>query len=502
VGELTSTSSQAYQYFAAGELAREEQRYAIAVRYFEQALEYDSTFALALFRLSETYYQSGERGGLDRDYANKAWELRAHLGIKDSMALDAWRQRLNRNVQDALAAYRKMLNEWPDDRAVIRDLISLLYYYWFFAEAAEVAREGLELYPDDQIIASFGWPSMANTGHIEEAIASIQAYLERHTRSVRGWEELGWRYLELGQTDSAEEAFQQVLEIDPSFLFAQRGIGSCHYQRGDLDRALETCEQILERSDLLPAERVGIISDIRNWVCLSGIHASAGRFEKALELINEARKLITDPQRDARLERDRGWLLLRMGRADEVLLAAQTLAKRKEEVIYASNVALEIGGRAFVMLDSLEAAERMARELAVEGQIIQRYVFVSHKIRAEIALASGDHERAFVYLKEMQKLIEMIGLGLTSIEYWEDLARSYEMAGQLDEAVNALKELLRLRGGYALAHYELGKIYELMNRPDDAKDEYERFLEMWSNADEGLPQLEDARERLAKLQGV
>jgi hypothetical protein len=40
-----------------------------------------------------------------------------------------------------------------------------------------------------------------------------------------------------------------------------------------------------------------------------------------------------------------------------------------------------------------------------------------------------------------------------------------------------------------------------MGRPADAKGEFRRFLDMWSEADEGLPQLVDARERLAALSG-
>jgi hypothetical protein len=61
------------------------------------------------------------------------------------------------------------------------------------------------------------------------------------------------------------------------------------------------------------------------------------------------------------------------------------------------------------------------------------------------------------------------------------------------------EEWLRRCGGHALAHYELGQIYEEMKRPADAKREYAKFLEMWSEADEGLPQLVDARKRLAVL---
>ena len=499
VSELTSASFQAYQYFTAGMLAREEQRHANAIRYFEQALEYDSTFALALFRLSEVHFESGERGQLVRDYANRAWELAAHLTKKDLMRLKAWRQRMNWNFPDALATYREMLNEWPDDQEVIRELTSVLFYFRYFTEAAEVARKGFKLYPDDQILAGFGWPSLACSGHMEEAIASIRKYLERHPRSVRGWEELGWRYLQKGKTDSAEAAFHRVLEIDPTFLEAQSGIGRCYYQRGNLNKAVDTFEQILRRSDLLPSVRVFLLTSLRQGMYLSWLYAEKGRFEKALELFEEARQLVTDPERDARLERERGWLLLRMKRADEVLLAARNLAKRTEST-YAPTVALEMSARAFVVLDSLETAEHIVAELGSIRDWWGAYiVLLSHKITAEIALARGNPERALVSLKEMERQAAF-GPGLIDIEYREDLARSYRMAGQLGKAAEALRELLHLYGGHAIAHYELGLIYEELDRPDAAKQEYEKFLQMWSEADEGLPQVEDTKRRLAALE--
>ena len=74
------------------------------------------------------------------------------------------------------------------------------------------------------------------------------------------------------------------------------------------------------------------------------------------------------------------------------------------------------------------------------------------------------------------------------------------MAGDYKASEFELKDLLRVNGGHALAHYELGKLYDEMNRPDDAEQEYTIFLDMWSEADEGLPQLVDARKRLEALQ--
>jgi tetratricopeptide (TPR) repeat protein len=75
----------------------------------------------------------------------------------------------------------------------------------------------------------------------------------------------------------------------------------------------------------------------------------------------------------------------------------------------------------------------------------------------------------------------------------------FALRGRPDEAAKVHEELLRIHGGHALSHYELGKIYQELGRPEDARQEFSKFLEMWSQADEGLPQLEDARARLAAL---
>ena len=92
--------------------------------------------------------------------------------------------------------------------------------------------------------------------------------------------------------------------------------------------------------------------------------------------------------------------------------------------------------------------------------------------------------------------------GLGYVEYFVMLAEAHKLAGDLEKAVSVNNDLLHIYGGHALSHYELGKLYEELNRPADARSEYEKFLDMWSNADEGIPQLEDARGRLTALKGA
>jgi len=45
----------------------------------------------------------------------------------------------------------------------------------------------------------------------------------------------------------------------------------------------------------------------------------------------------------------------------------------------------------------------------------------------------------------------------------------------------------------------LGKIYELQGDTDKAIEHYEKFLDLWKDADPGIPEVEDARKRLDGL---
>ena len=51
-----------------------------------------------------------------------------------------------------------------------------------------------------------------------------------------------------------------------------------------------------------------------------------------------------------------------------------------------------------------------------------------------------------------------------------------------------------------LGHYELARLEEARGELDAASEHYRRFLAHWGEADVPLPSIEDARERLARIE--
>ena len=129
-----------------------------------------------------------------------------------------------------------------------------------------------------------------------------------------------------------------------------------------------------------------------------------------------------------------------------------------------------------------------------EGRAAEAISFLEKKFRLQIPIISLTYARTFT---------------LYNFPLDQDvLARAYQQMRNIDKAIVEYKKLLTFdpasqdrRIHNPVYHYRLARLCEQKGLREEAKKEYVRFLQLWKEADPGLPELMDANKRVALLQG-
>jgi tetratricopeptide (TPR) repeat protein len=131
-------------------------------------------------------------------------------------------------------------------------------------------------------------------------------------------------------------------------------------------------------------------------------------------------------------------------------------------------------------------------------------------LASEILLAENLPEKAIETLNQSPRF-GFLSPGLIVIvynfPYLKDVAaRAYIKMGEVGKAIAEYERLTTFdpkqperRLIHPLYYYRLAKLYEQKGNRAKARARYERFLELWKDADPGQPEVNDARARLAAL---
>jgi tetratricopeptide (TPR) repeat protein len=167
----------------------------------------------------------------------------------------------------------------------------------------------------------------------------------------------------------------------------------------------------------------------------------------------------------------------------------------------------------------LEEAEEQARRLddlsaGIKEEKPQDFEYFQNfyvVFKGELFLSHGLYDEAIEFVRDglIAWIPGMNDMPLTIHNFPLDqdiIARVYIAKGDLERAAAEYERLIsfdpavkerRIRN--PRYRYRLAKVYEEMGRREEAIEQYERFLEIWKDADKDLPEYTDARRRLDRL---
>jgi tetratricopeptide (TPR) repeat protein len=158
---------------------------------------------------------------------------------------------------------------------------------------------------------------------------------------------------------------------------------------------------------------------------------------------------------------------------------------------------------------ALDVAKEL-KELIQKGQN-RKLIRVYDHLAGKIELEKENFPQAIEFFKEALSLLpfqyhSISGINNEHALYLDSLALAYHKTGELDKAKEEYEKITRLTTGrlyygdvYAKSFYMLGKIFEQKGWKGKAIEHYEKFLELWKDADPGLPEVDDAKKRLAAI---
>jgi len=427
-----------------------------------KAIEFDPDFAMAHAELGRRYLSLNRDPLKGQEHFDKALALLDRLTEKEKLWIEALVPDFLGNRDNAIVKYRVYLTKYPDDLEG-----------WF----------------------RLGYSNMMLRRY-EYAINAFTKVLEINPKSSGSYINIATCYKAMKKFKQAIRNYLKAFEINPGSLFVpniNHEFGVTYVEMGEIQKARETFEKMIAEEGEPKA---------RGLRSLALLDMFQGKLSEAIDHLNES--ILLDKTINTPLSEMRDRLYLASAyRAKGMTDASHEqvrIAYEIREKIYIGSWWLQLIGKILVRQGRLDQAENLLEEISDRMNEESRDDRVNFNIlKGEIELAKGNHAEAVELLE--------VAYNLREDNYiLESVAYGYLRKGDMERAIEKYEHLVadpslgwEAQEYWIRAHAQLGRIYEEKGETRKALQYYQRFLDIWKDADPGLPEIEDVKKRLAVL---
>ena len=520
VGEVTTHSMEAYNYFLKGREDFIKFYYADAVRFLEKSIELDSSFAMAHLYLGRA---QGARDNIRARNASyvKAKQYSMRATERERLCIDAfYASAIERDQERYFQILQELRKEYPKEKWVF---VLLSLYYGsrdMYEKEIETLQAALQLDPGYGDALNLLAYAYADRGEFDRALEYLERYANVSPGEANPFDSMAEVYFRKGDLEEALKRYEEAVEVKPGFLSCFP-ISYISALQEEYDTALEWVNRFRSQSS-----DSGEVAMAEFWRAL--LHHWTGSREQALREMRESRRLwgvVGHRFYQAAMDIYLSWMLLDRGDLDQGLMrmeqgrefAVEYLPARRQnflalEDLYRGHVALERG--------EIDSASYRAKALAgrlpeVPSVMQDHYIYLSALLDAAVWFARGEIDSTEAVCSRAgpsavtRATPQQLSWYVMPFLYRPNcdlLGHAYVERGDLDRAIAEYERLTRYdpsgpdrRWIRPENHYALARLYEKRGWRAKAATEYERFLRIWRNADDGLPEKKDAVKRLAAL---
>jgi tetratricopeptide (TPR) repeat protein/predicted Ser/Thr protein kinase len=499
VADVTTHSEEAYRYYLEGmdyfyKLYTEE-----AKRSFRKALELDSTFAMAYYWLADM--SNGEE---QMAFAAKAVQYSNKVSPKEKYYIECLEAGISGNREQEIKILKKIVEQYPDDKEGYFTLASIYQLQLMeFDSAAVYLNKAIAIDPLYKIAYNMLAYAYNELGDFEKSIWAINKYISLAPNEANPYDSRGDLYAYNGKLDQAIESYRKSLEMKPDFYASLMKLGCMYLYKEEYLRA-DSCFKVLSSCDNKETRSNGR-------VFLALIPLYQGKFTEALQVLDDG--IAADRMEQVEGENNvnkhglKALIYVERNQPDLALKEIETGRSIYKKIHPNDPVNMRDVYAIFLARDGkIKEAEEVLQSLKKDAEVNNKTGMDNYwRALGIVNLIKGDPDAAMTILIKGVKEAP-----LASFEARYFLAQAYLESGKIGEAVTELeKTIMRYdenRAVYAIwsvkAYYFLGSAYEKSGWNNKAIESYEKFLAIWKNADPGIPEVADAKEKVKRLRAA
>jgi tetratricopeptide (TPR) repeat protein len=416
------------------------------------------------------------------------------------------------NLQKGAEILEALITSYPDELEAYIYLSLAYEALGQLADEVAVLERGVKANPDSgPLYNQYGYSLLA-VGRYPEGIRALEEYARLSPGEANAQDSLAEGFLITGQPEKALERYRRALEMEPPFLASHLGLASTYGVLGDYDAFFA---EAAEFEKVLP--EVGLAPASFHFIQAMGLYR-VGRCREAETVRKQGIEVARqqgDGLQEAGLELLSALHALDFGSFDDAVASASRAEALAPRINPFTTTAI-VPAAASLLAGAAEARSgRVDRARArVQATEDPKARFWYATLEGEIALAAGDLQAAGAAFAAAEPAVKMpsstVGSVVenvlnNSVIFRDGRARVRKAQGDLKGAIDIYRDLVTpgmsakwtawLEPRYVL---ELARLLDETGDKEAAGTEYERFLALWKNADEDLPELAEARAYLAQ----
>jgi eukaryotic-like serine/threonine-protein kinase len=515
VKEKTTSSLEAYNHYLKGNELLNDFQLEKAINEYTQAIEIDSGFSKAYYKLASAFWWSASEltFGTDLKKLEKAENtlrkvLKSERYISELLRsqIDGMLSLIEQDYNKALEIYKQAVKEYPQekefwyglgeayyhkdppedlkamdafDRSIeldnsfniaYRHIFGIYFINRMFDRGIEKLKEHIVLFPENET----GYIELANFFRAKSehtsAIETLKDALNKFPESSRIINRLAFTYQYAGEYQKAIETNRKILQSSvstPAWKF--NALHDMAFQSGEIgqySKGLEYQKRALEE-----AKHLGRNDSSHIYIDMSDFSRLLGKYEDAIRYAQIARDLPRPNNRFFMASRYLGMAYVETGQYDQLEKVLESIKHYAEENNEQNNWKY---GYDFLLIEKFFSVNEYDKALEIFNntfgnteKIYHLYYYQYHLYKTSIIyLSKKNYQKVEENIEKMRE--PTVNQGIR----WYLYPRSFYIEGLMHEK----------KGNYSLA-----------------LKSYEKFLEIWKNADPQIKELKEVKKRLNLL---